>query len=65
MNSLMDITMNDIIQLVYLIAAIAFMLGIKYLSSPATARKGNLLQVLVCYWQLSQPFLMRILLAMN
>ena len=42
MNSLMDITMNDIIQLVYLIAAIAFMLGIKYLSSPATARKGNL-----------------------
>ena len=42
MNSLMDITMNDIIQLVYLIAAIAFMLGIKYLSSPSTARKGNL-----------------------
>ena len=41
MNSLLNITMNDLIQLVYLIAAIAFMLGIKYLSSPATARKGN------------------------
>ena len=42
MDSLLDITMNDLIQLSYLIAAIAFMLGIKYLSSPATARKGNL-----------------------
>tara|TARA_B100000676_G_scaffold312039_1_gene384438 strand:- start:1259 stop:2665 length:1407 start_codon:yes stop_codon:yes gene_type:complete len=43
MSSVFDITMNDIIQLIYLIAAIAFMLGIKYLSSPATARKGNVL----------------------
>ena len=42
MNSLLSITMDDMIQLSYLIAAIAFMLGIKYLSSPATARKGNL-----------------------
>jgi NAD(P) transhydrogenase subunit beta len=42
MNLSINITISDAIQISYLIAAIAFMLGIKYLSSPATARKGNL-----------------------
>lgn len=34
---------NLILQVIYLIASITFILGLKYLGNPATARKGNLI----------------------
>lgn len=35
--------MNHILQISYLIASVTFILGLKYLGNPATARKGNLI----------------------
>ena len=35
--------MPDILSICYLIASVTFILGLKMLSSPATARKGNLI----------------------
>ena len=35
--------MNHILELSYLIASITFILGLKLLGNPATARKGNLI----------------------
>ena len=32
-----------ILQIIYLIASVTFILGLKYLGNPATARKGNLI----------------------
>jgi H+-translocating NAD(P) transhydrogenase subunit beta len=34
---------NNILQLIYLIASITFILGLKFLGNPASARKGNLI----------------------
>lgn len=34
---------NNILQIIYLIASITFILGLKFLGNPATARKGNLI----------------------
>jgi NAD(P) transhydrogenase subunit beta len=34
---------NNILQLIYLIASVTFILGLKFLGNPATARKGNLI----------------------
>ena len=34
-------TQDDLIQLAYLVAAFCFILGLKWLSSPRTARRGN------------------------
>ena len=44
MTQSLDMTM--IINLAYIVAAILFVYGLKMLSSPATARKGNLLSSL-------------------
>ncbi len=35
--------MSNILQLIYLVASVTFILGLKYLGNPATARKGNLI----------------------
>ena len=35
--------MNALVELAYLLAAVFFIFGLKWLSSPATARKGNAL----------------------
>jgi NAD(P) transhydrogenase subunit beta len=34
---------NNILQIIYLIGSVTFILGLKYLGNPATARKGNLM----------------------
>jgi len=34
---------NNILQLIYLLASITFIVGLKFLGNPATARKGNLI----------------------
>lgn len=34
---------NHILEIIYLIASVTFILGLKYLGNPATARKGNLI----------------------
>jgi NAD(P) transhydrogenase subunit beta len=34
---------NNILQIIYLIASVTFILGLKFLGNPATARKGNLI----------------------
>ncbi len=34
---------NNILQIIYLIASVTFILGLKYLGNPGTARKGNLI----------------------
>lgn len=34
---------NTILQLIYLVASVTFILGLKFLGNPATARKGNLI----------------------
>ncbi|MES2691633.1 MAG: NAD(P)(+) transhydrogenase (Re/Si-specific) subunit beta [Bacteroidota bacterium] len=34
--------MNHILQIIYLLSSVTFILGLKYLGNPATARKGNL-----------------------
>ena len=34
-------TQDDLIQLAYLVAAFCFILGLKWLSSPRSARRGN------------------------
>ena len=36
----------NIINFLYLVSAVLFMLGIKYLSSPATAKRGNMLSAI-------------------
>ncbi len=35
--------MQHVLQIIYLIASVTFILGLKYLGNPATARKGNLI----------------------
>lgn len=35
--------MNHILQIIYLLSSVTFILGLKYLGNPATARKGNLI----------------------
>jgi len=41
--------MNTLIELSYILAAALFILGLKYMSSPASARKGNLLAAIAMF----------------
>ncbi|MBN2412080.1 NAD(P)(+) transhydrogenase (Re/Si-specific) subunit beta [candidate division KSB1 bacterium] len=41
--------MNTIIELSYILAAALFILGLKYMSSPASARKGNLMAAVAMF----------------